>query len=821
MKRKYSKWLLLPLAASLLLPSAVSAADAPSTVKTSADFKDLSGLDAALKAKIDALLAKGVFDGVGNDTFDITANMTRAQFAKVVSKVFDLNVDPSATSSSFSDVSTSDWATPFIEAAKKAGIIDGMGDGTFNPSANVTMGQLATGLVKGLGEKPSTTGTPWYADAISKAIDKNILPDGTDGSKLATRADLVVGSYGAYEKQQDSLKLSLMDAKATGAQKISVSFNKQADSSIKLSVTKDGKTVSAQAVSDGSKGYVLNFSEKLTAGKYTVSAISSDQALDVSSASVDVQDEQIVKLEFTNASDTIASSKQAAVPFKATNQYGEVVQLTAATLKVTTNAGGAVLNEAQQASVLDTTSFELNAPVSITISVVNSNVSATKIFRVGSSALVSKISDVTLRNASGQAVSQAVDPGSYHLNFNLYDQYGSLMQSASLLGTPVSVSSSNSGVVSVGSIGAATTGEPGSFSLPLSVKYSDKAATAIVTLTATGGSGHSVSQSIQVAAKVEEVTEEPVTIVTRAATPTAVPAGGAVESGRTVTLDTATSGATIYYTTDGTTPSSSNGTEYTYPIYITSAKTIKAVAVKSGKRASSVMEESYTLRAPEITDYNVGQGHADNSVSIIFSPGANHSVRIAVQSDAFDWPSVGYNASSKDSYTPGADIANSVGKHIGVYEVDENGLVVKFADVIVDLSQQPGDSDIVASLSQINSGNLSSFNISFNPSPGADVTSITDVNDLITSIVINPDTDPVTVDLSSATLMWDGGIGGGGGGGGIPGGGFPGGGGPGGSSMVMIMLGNDPAIQVHGGDIVRVTFANGIESCSASVVEVG
>ncbi|WP_019913041.1 S-layer homology domain-containing protein [Paenibacillus sp. HW567] len=76
--------------------------------------------------------------------------------------------------------------------------------------------------------------------------------------------------------------------------------------------------------------------------------------------------------------------------------------------------------------------------------------------------------------------------------------------------------------------------------------------------------------------------------------PTASPAGGAVASGTTVTLSTATSGATIYYTTDGSTPTSGS-TVYSAPIPLTSAKTIKAIAVKAGMTDSTVLSEAYTI----------------------------------------------------------------------------------------------------------------------------------------------------------------------------------------------------------------------------------
>lgn len=80
--------------------------------------------------------------------------------------------------------------------------------------------------------------------------------------------------------------------------------------------------------------------------------------------------------------------------------------------------------------------------------------------------------------------------------------------------------------------------------------------------------------------------------------PVASPAGGAVPAGTTVTLSTYTNDATIYYTMDGSTPTSSSA-EYTAPIEVTGGMTLKAIAVKEGMLDSEVMEEHYTILPPD------------------------------------------------------------------------------------------------------------------------------------------------------------------------------------------------------------------------------
>jgi hypothetical protein len=84
------------------------------------------------------------------------------------------------------------------------------------------------------------------------------------------------------------------------------------------------------------------------------------------------------------------------------------------------------------------------------------------------------------------------------------------------------------------------------------------------------------------------------TITPIAATPTFSPAAGAYTTKQTVTIADTTSGATIYYTTNGTTPTTSS-TRYTAAISVSSTETIEAIAVASGYTSSAVATASYTI----------------------------------------------------------------------------------------------------------------------------------------------------------------------------------------------------------------------------------
>jgi hypothetical protein len=81
------------------------------------------------------------------------------------------------------------------------------------------------------------------------------------------------------------------------------------------------------------------------------------------------------------------------------------------------------------------------------------------------------------------------------------------------------------------------------------------------------------------------------------ATPTFSPAGGTYPSAQSVTISDATAGATIYYTTNGTAPTTSS-TAYTSPIAVSSSETVQAIAVATGDDTSAVASAVYTITPP-------------------------------------------------------------------------------------------------------------------------------------------------------------------------------------------------------------------------------
>ena len=100
---------------------------------------------------------------------------------------------------------------------------------------------------------------------------------------------------------------------------------------------------------------------------------------------------------------------------------------------------------------------------------------------------------------------------------------------------------------------------------------------------------------------------------------TASPSTGEVSLGTEISLNTLTEGASIYYTLDGSNPTS-NSEKYTGPIAIESIITIKAFAVKDGMEDSPISTFSYTVEETIKVDMTVSKSQVtvDNNFNETF-----------------------------------------------------------------------------------------------------------------------------------------------------------------------------------------------------------
>jgi hypothetical protein len=110
------------------------------------------------------------------------------------------------------------------------------------------------------------------------------------------------------------------------------------------------------------------------------------------------------------------------------------------------------------------------------------------------------------------------------------------------------------------------------------------------------------------------------------AIPTLSPSTGTYTVAQSITLSTTTTGATIYYTLDGTTPTTSS-TQYTGAILLSvggSTTTVQAIAVKTGLTDSSIASGTYVMNFVPIPTFNPVPGiyGSDQSITINATTGA-------------------------------------------------------------------------------------------------------------------------------------------------------------------------------------------------------
>lgn len=100
-------------------------------------FSDVSNHWA--KDAVNDMGSRLIVNGVGNGNYDPDSDITRAEFATIIIRALGLKAG--IGENKFCDVRSTDWYCGYIEAAASYGIILGYSDGTFGPSDKITREQ--------------------------------------------------------------------------------------------------------------------------------------------------------------------------------------------------------------------------------------------------------------------------------------------------------------------------------------------------------------------------------------------------------------------------------------------------------------------------------------------------------------------------------------------------------------------------------------------------------------------------------------------------------------------------------------------------------
>ncbi|MFF2797069.1 S-layer homology domain-containing protein [Lysinibacillus xylanilyticus] len=153
------------MAAALVIPVATENVQAAPVTKTT--FKDVTKSHWAYES-IKQVAEKGLVTGYEDGTYKPSAQVTRAEFATFLSRVFD---GKDRTTAKFTDVGSSHWAIDAIQEGLAVGFVQesDFTNNKFEPNKPMTRGEMSRWLAIGLAHA-----NPEYAKVIEEMANSNL-----------------------------------------------------------------------------------------------------------------------------------------------------------------------------------------------------------------------------------------------------------------------------------------------------------------------------------------------------------------------------------------------------------------------------------------------------------------------------------------------------------------------------------------------------------------------------------------------------------------------------------------------------------------------
>ena len=194
--RTLKKTLSLLLAVALVLSLTVVGASAAYTGNKVDTLKDAADVGADYSEAVGVMVGLGIIEGYDDGTLRPETNYTREQAAKIIAYMQLGPKDADSlrcTKAPFTDVAADRWSAGYIAYCVEQGIIDGMGDGTFQPQAQLTGYQWAKMLLcaVGYGRNDEYVGSSWSLNTAKDALEKGIF-----------EGDLVGADHTPLQRQQ-------------------------------------------------------------------------------------------------------------------------------------------------------------------------------------------------------------------------------------------------------------------------------------------------------------------------------------------------------------------------------------------------------------------------------------------------------------------------------------------------------------------------------------------------------------------------------------------------------------------------------------------
>ena len=165
-------------------------------VGSNAAFKDADKVNETYSEAVNVLSGMKVFQGYTDGSFQPTGDITRAEVAAIVYRLYtgdvtDKQASLYATYNKFSDMDGAAWAKGYIGYCANAGLIKGYDDKTFGPADKVTGYQALAMILRAVGydKNDEFTGAQWQLRVASTAQQAGVLVNvkGVDLNAAATR----------------------------------------------------------------------------------------------------------------------------------------------------------------------------------------------------------------------------------------------------------------------------------------------------------------------------------------------------------------------------------------------------------------------------------------------------------------------------------------------------------------------------------------------------------------------------------------------------------------------------------------------------------
>ena len=146
-------------------------------------FKDDKSISDDYAEAVAVLNGMGVFKGYEDGSFKPEGNITRAEVATIVYRIYTADVaknDKSglyATYNKFSDMAGASWAAGYIGYCANASLVKGYPDGTFKPSGNVTGYEVLAMILRAVGYDKNNefSGADWALHVAQTAQQLGVL----------------------------------------------------------------------------------------------------------------------------------------------------------------------------------------------------------------------------------------------------------------------------------------------------------------------------------------------------------------------------------------------------------------------------------------------------------------------------------------------------------------------------------------------------------------------------------------------------------------------------------------------------------------------